>query len=48
MTSSPVATKSETLREASRPPFTKVIAAIMPSGADIGLPPRDAAPMMSP
>lgn len=48
MISRPVVQKSVRLRVARRPPFTRAIAAIMPSGADMPSPSRDAAPMISP
>jgi hypothetical protein len=46
--SSPVVSKSLRFRVASRPPLIRAIAAIMPSGADIPLPCREASPMISP
>ena len=43
-----VVPKSLRLRVASRPPFTRAIAAIMPSGTDMPRPWRVAAPIISP
>ncbi|SCX34679.1 hypothetical protein DSM25559_4559 [Agrobacterium rosae] len=46
--SSPVVSKTLRFRVANRPPLIRAIAAIMPSGADIPLPCRDASPMICP
>ena len=45
---SPVVSKSLRFRVARRPPFTRAIAAIIPSGADMPRPFRTAVPMISP
>lgn len=48
ISSRPVVLKSAMLRVASCPQFTRAMAAIMPSAADIGAPCRSADPMISP
>jgi pimeloyl-ACP methyl ester carboxylesterase len=48
MSSRPVVSKSGTFRVAKRPPLTRAIAAIIPSGAVMGRPCRSATLMMSP